>query len=495
MNRNACIQRLEAEPGGWDFIVVGGGATGLGAAVEAAARGYRTLLVEQGDFARATSSRSTKLIHGGVRYLRQGNIQLVRESLRERGLLLRNAPGIVHSLAFALPAHSWWELGWYGTGLKLYDALAGGLGLGASRWLGRDTFLQEVPTIAADGLKGGVRYQDAQFDDARLALALAQTLLDLGGLPLNYVRVEALIKDRGRIRGVVACDLETGASLKCSARVVINATGIFSDAVRRLDEPNAPRRLTLSQGAHVVLDRSLFPGTTALIVPRTVDGRVLFAIPWLDRVLVGTTDTPVEEPDSEPRPLTVEVDYLLDHIGRHLVRAPARTDVLSAWAGLRPLVGSNRASATARLPRDHDISVSKSGLVSIAGGKWTTYRKMGEDVIDAAEPVAGLQHRPSRTATLMLHEPRSSAAGVRERLHPRLSVTAEDVQRAVREEAARTVEDMLARRSRALLLDARAAIEVSSRVTAIMAQELERDAEWEMKQVVAFEKLAAGYLP
>lgn len=492
MNREAFVDHLKAEPNDWDFIVIGGGATGLGAAVEAASRGYRTLLLEQNDFAGATSSRSTKLIHGGLRYLQQGNIRLVRESLLERGRLLQNAPHLVHAIDFALPAHSVWELGWYGSGLKLYDALALGQGIGRSRMLGRDAIQNVLPTVAPEHLRGGVLYHDAQFDDARLAVALAQTLAELGGVPLNYLRADRVLKNQGQIRGVVARDLETGREIECRGRVVINAAGIFSGNVLRMDDAAAPDNLTLSRGTHIVLDRSFFPGTTALIIPKTDDGRVLFAIPWMNRVLVGTTDVSAPETCLEPRPSTAEIEYLLDHIGRYLVRQPGRDDIMSAWAGLRPLANSSRRS-TALLPRGHHIDVSPSALVTISGGKWTTYRRMGEDVLDAAEKVGGFDHRPSRTATLKLHKSSSNPAAAEESLHPELNVNASDIRRAVREEMARTLDDVLARRTRALLLDARAAMAMAQPVASIMAKELARGKEWERKQIGAFSNLARRY--
>jgi glycerol-3-phosphate dehydrogenase len=420
MNRERSLARLAGQGGGrrpWDVLVIGGGATGLGAAVEAAARGYRTALLEGYDFAKGTSSRSTKLAHGGVRYLRQGDISLVIEALRERGLLLRNAPHLVHNLRFVVPSYEWWEGPFYGAGLKVYDLLAGRLGLGPSRLLSRDETLALLPTVEPAGLRGGVVYHDAQFDDARLAITLARTLDDLGGVPVNGVRVVGLLKSaghRGLVAGVAARDDESGGLFEIPARVVVNATGVFADQVRRLDEPDAEPLLAPSQGVHLVLDRRFLPGDSAVLVPHTDDGRVLFAVPWLGRVVVGTTDTPVAAVDLEPRPLPQEVEFLLAHAGRYLTGHPRPQDVLACFAGLRPLVagagaGGGDGSAarlvrdTAALRRDHTLLVSASGLVTITGGKWTTYRRMGEDAIDAAAAVAGLPDRPSVTATLRLH--------------------------------------------------------------------------------------------
>lgn len=518
LDRAENLARLR-EPVVWDIVVVGGGATGLGAAVDAAARGYRTVLFEKHDFAQATSSRSTKLIHGGVRYLAQGNVHLVREALRERGILLANAPHLVHERNFVVPAYRFYDLPYYGIGLKLYDALSGRYRLNRSRWLTRDAVIGLVPTIRATGLRGGIVYTDGQFDDARLAITLARTLAGLGGAAVNYAPVIGLIKDGGRITGVVACDTETGAEISIKARAVINAAGVFADSVRQLDEPGASQLLCPSQGAHLVLDRSFLPGATAVLVPRTDDGRVVFAIPWHDRVLVGTTDTPRSDVSVEPRPLHEEVAYLLDYAARYLNRAPRVGDVLSTFAGLRPLMRGRAGQATAKLSRDYAVVVSESGLVTVAGGKWTTYRRMAASAVDRAAQVGQLAARPSTTAELKLHGWRTAgvngerALGVygsdapsvralcaergawREALHPALPYLAGEVVWAARHEAARSVEDVLARRTRGLFLDARATIEAADRVAAILADELGRDRPWRERQVTEFQQLAAGYLP
>lgn len=499
----------------WDIIVIGGGATGLGVAVDAAGRGYRTLLLEQHDFAKGTSSRSTKLIHGGVRYLQQGNVSLVLEALRERGLLIRNAPHLVHNLSFVVPLYDWWEGPFYGIGLKLYDMLAGKLGLGPSQLLSREETLARIPTVEPQGLKGGVVYHDGQFDDARLAVALARTLEELGGTPLNYLQVTGLVKEHGLVTGVTARDEESGEEFELPARVVVNATGVFTDGVRRLDEPACAPVIVPSQGVHLVLDRSFLPGDSAIMVPHTDDGRVLFAVPWHDRVIVGTTDTPVESIPLEPRPLPEEIDFLLAHAARYLTRDPAPDDVLSVFAGLRPLVQSGKGGTTASLSRDHTLLVSNSGLVTITGGKWTTYRHMGEETVTAAAAVAGLAERPSVTQELRIHgwsekgmaggEYGSDAGEVEglaaenpgwgDRLHQRLPYRGVDVIWGVRREYARTVEDVLARRTRALFLDARASMEMAPAVAQVMAVELGKDAVWEKVQVDAYRRLATGYLP
>jgi glycerol-3-phosphate dehydrogenase len=491
----------------------------LGAAVDAASRGYVTLLLESNDFAQGTSSRSTKLIHGGVRYLEQGNVPLVREALRERGILLKNAPHLVHPRDFVVPAYRWHELPYYGTGLKLYDLLAGRLRLGWSRWVSRAEVKRRIPTIRGAGLRGGIVYTDGQFDDARLAITLARTLADLGGTALNNAPVTGVTKRNGRISGVSGRDDESGQEFTLEARAVINATGVHVDAVRRFDDAGAPPLLTLSQGAHLVLDRSFMPGRTALLVPRTEDGRVLFAIPWHDRILVGTTDTPTSELACEPRPLGAEVAYMTEYVARYLDRRPLASDILSTFAGLRPLLRGRDGAVTSKLSREHAVVISDSGLVTVTGGKWTTYRRMAVDAVDHAARVAGLPARVSATAGLRLHGWHEDLTGgddplsvygsdvprlkelMNERpewnqpLHPSLPYRAGELIWAAREEAARSVADVLARRTRALFLDARASIEAAPRVAGLLAAELGRDALWQDKQVADFRALAGGYLP
>jgi glycerol-3-phosphate dehydrogenase len=501
----------------WDVLVIGGGATGLGTAVDAAARGLATLLLEARDFAQGTSSRSTKLIHGGVRYLASGKLALVSEALSERSILLRNAPHLVHDLEFIVPAYSWWRIPYYGLGLKFYDVLAGRHGLIHSRMLSRESALRRVPNLRAKDLRGGISYHDGQFDDARLAISLYRTVLDLGGTALNHMPVVALTKTHGRISGVLARNAESDEEFSIAARAVVNASGVFSDGIRRLDDPQAQPLIQPSQGAHVVLDRSFLPGSSALMVPRTDDGRVLFAIPWHDHVLVGTTDTTVERVEFEPRPFFEEVEFLLRHVARYLERPPRLEDVRSMFAGLRPLLNKSGSRATARLSREHAVFVSPSGLITISGGKWTTYRRMGADAVACAIALAGLSKTPSRTESLLLHGagPRAEGAPLSdygsdaddvasliaerpewgERIAPSLLCVVGEVVWATRHEAARTVEDVLSRRTRALFLDARASREAAPRVAEIMAQELGRDEAWRVDQIKAFQTLAQRYLP
>ena len=517
VNRAESIGKLTDTSLVWDVIVIGGGATGLGTAVEAASRGYRTLLVEQLDFAKGTSSRSTKLVHGGVRYLQQGNVSLVLEALRERGLLMQNAPHLVHDLAFIVPSYEWWEGPFYGVGMKVYDALAGRLGIGRSHILSREETLRRIPTLEPSGLRGGVIYHDGQFDDSRLAINLAQTLEDLGGVPVNYARVTSLMKTADLINGARVIDAETGREYEAIGRVVINATGVFADSILKMDDPGSPDMISPSQGIHLVLSKEFLPGDSAIMVPHTDDGRVLFAVPWHDRVVVGTTDTPVAQPSLEPRALEEEVAFVLKHAARYLTKHPARSDVLSVFAGLRPLVKPSDGRGTAAISRDHHLVVSASGLVTITGGKWTTYRKMGEDTIDHAALVGGLEERESRTKSLRIHgwtEKQvnqgplavygADADGIAaiisakpelgEKLHPRLPYLRAEVIWGARHEMARTVEDVLARRTRALLLDARASIESAEIVAVLLAEELGQDEAWQRSQVADYAKLASGYV-
>ena len=517
MNRNLSLEKVKSEGNTWDFIVIGGGATGLGIAVESASRGYRALLLEQGDFAQGTSSRSTKLVHGGVRYLKQGNISLVLEALRERGLLLSNAPHLVHNLSFVVPNYDWWEGPFYGIGMKLYDMLAGDLGLGPSKFLSKEQTIELIPTVEPTGLRGGVIYYDAQFDDARLAISLAQTAEDLGATVLNYIKVEKLLKDGDLVKGVIARDTETDHEYELTALAVINATGVFCDSIRKLDDPECKSLISPSQGVHLVLDRSFLPGKSAIMVPHTDDGRVLFAVPWHERVIVGTTDTQLENMSIEPRPLAEEVDFLLTHAARYLTKDPTAADVVSVFAGLRPLIASGDIMDSSVISRDHSVIISPSGLVTIAGGKWTTYRKMAEDTVNEAAILAGLPERISATNNLHLHGYTQSTeieASLQvygsdsqnikrlfsenpilgELLHPNLPYRKGEVIWAVLEDMARTLDDVLARRTRALLLDARASIDIAPQVAKLMAVELNKDEKWVLNQVDKYSELARGYI-
>ena len=518
MRRETMLERVRSRAAPWDVLVVGGGASGVGVAVDAASRGYDVLLLERGDFGKGTSSRSTKLVHGGVRYLRQGNIALVAESLRERAILRANAPHLVTVRTFVVPAYAAWERAYYGAGLTLYGMLAGRAGLGASRLIGKDEALRRVPALQPQGLRGGVVYHDGQFDDARLLIHLVATAAERGATLLNYVPVEAFTRDSaGAVDGAVARDLETGEKIAVKARVLVNAAGPFGDAVRRLADPGAEPTMAPSQGIHLVFDGAFLGGEDAVLVPRTADGRVLFAIPWQGRVLAGTTDTPVATPVEEPVPLDQEVSLVLETLARYWRSGPSRADVLSAFAGIRPLLRANAGRATSVISREHAIRVEAGRLLTITGGKWTTYRAIAEEVVTRAAALAGLPERRCHTRTLHVHghddtarpgDPLavygSDAAAIRalaaaepgldRPLDPRLPYGAAEVVWAARSEMARTVEDVLARRTRALYLDARAAEAAAPEVARLLGRELARDEAWCATQVASFRALARAHV-
>lgn len=516
-NRESALQSALNQDDVFDIAIIGGGATGLGTAVDAAARGYRVILIEQNDFAKGTSSRSTKLVHGGVRYLKQGNISLVLEAVKERGLLHLNAPHLVHSMAFVIPNYVWWDGPFYGIGMKVYDRMAGKLGLEPSRRLSKEETVAMLPTVEQEHLHGGVLYHDGQFDDARLALNLAQTATELGAVVLNYVRAEGLVKTEGLITGIEALDLESGRQFVVRTNCVVNATGVFVDTIRQQDDASTKPIVAVSQGIHLVLPKEFLPGNAALMIPKTADGRVLFAVPWHDHVVVGTTDTPVSNASLEPRPLEEELDFVMTHAAQYLSKDPTPADVRSIFAGLRPLVKHGDGANTAALSRDHTILVSESGLITITGGKWTTYRKMAQDVVDQAEIVAGIEGKPCPTTTLRIHgwteeshaeehlrvygsdaknieSLISTEPDLAERIHPALPHQRGEVVWQIRHEMARTIEDVLARRTRMLLLNARASMEAAPTVAALMARELGRDKDWENEQVQQYRALAQGYV-
>ncbi len=516
-NRNKLIEGVKSETKYWDVIIIGGGATGLGAAVDSASRGYKTLLLEQHDFSKGTSSRSTKLVHGGVRYLQQGNVALVLEALRERGLLIQNAPHLVRNQSFIVPNYDWWEGPFYGIGMKVYDMLAGKLGLGPSKNLSRKKTLELLPTIESEGLKGGVIYFDGQFDDSRLAVNLAQTALDQGASVLNYAKVTGLLKSNNTVNGVEVADQITGEKLEVNGRVVINATGVFTDEVLHMDNPKAEKIISPSQGVHIIIDKKFLQSESAIMVPHTDDGRVLFAVPWHDKIVLGTTDTPVEEPSLEPVALESEIEFILKHAAQYLTGNPTREDVRSVFAGLRPLVKAGGSKNTASLSRDHTLIISDSGLVTIAGGKWTTFRKMAQDTIDQAATVAGLNIKECVTENLRIHgwlknvdkkDPLyyygSDNVALRkliddrpelgEKLHARLPYLKAEVIWGVRNEFAVTIEDVLARRTRALLLDAKASVEMAPEVARLMAEESGLSEDWQRNQVHEYTKLAKNYI-
>jgi glycerol-3-phosphate dehydrogenase len=489
----------------WDVVIIGGGATGLGTAVDAASRGFKTLLLEQADFAKGTSSRSTKLVHGGVRYLAQGDIGLVYEALHERGTLMANAAHLVRSQEFIIPCYNWPTVFKYYAGLKIYDWLAGRLSFGKSKYLNVAEVSEEIPTIQTKNLIGGIRYYDGQFDDARLALNIAQTAAAHGATLLNYFKVTGLIKNEGMVCGLKATDLERSKEYTIHAKVVINATGVFVDEILRLDKPAAKPSVRPSQGTHLVLDKSFLSGDAALMIPKTSDGRVLFALPWYQHVLVGTTDTPLTETKLEPLALQQEIDFILTTAGQYLNRSPQRKDILSVFAGLRPLAAPDKdTGSTKEISRSHRITVSTSGLLTIIGGKWTTYRKMAEDTINRAIKIGNLPKVACPTRSICIQGGSTERSVISQlieanpklgnKLSPAFPYQLAEVIQAVRGEMARTVEDVLARRVRLLFLDARAAMFAAPIVAQLMADELGRDKKWQDAQVKTFCALANQYV-
>jgi glycerol-3-phosphate dehydrogenase len=524
----------------WDLVIIGGGATGLGAAVDAASRGLKTLLIERADFAKGTSSRSTKLVHGGVRYLAQGNIKLVKEALRERGYLLKNAPHLCSTQAFVIPVYSWFDKIFYGMGLMAYDLLAGKLSLGATKILSAKKTIEFLPSIKTENLKGGILYFDGQFDDSRLAIDLAYTAAEHGATLLNYCSLFGFEKEGKKIAGIICKDEISGNVYRIATKSVINATGVFTDHVMQMDEAEREQIVRPSQGIHLVVNKSFFASTHAMMVPKTADGRVFFAVPWHDAVVLGTTDTAIDTISAEPLPLDSEIDFILEHFNKYNAVAINRADVQSVFVGLRPLVKSGGAVATATISRDHTIVVSVSGLVTITGGKWTTYRRMSEDAVNNVifllnttskskllvkseekkvkseelrvkskeKKVKSEELRVKNggcvTSNLQIGDPEKRLAMIEaiiaedtnnaKLLHENYPYTIAEIIFAIRHELAQTVEDLLARRTRLLFLDAKVAAQVSKTAASLLAKELDKDADWVAKQVTEFEQLAQQYL-
>lgn len=517
VNRNQQIEQLAGGPAVWDILVIGGGATGLGVAMDAVARGYKTLLIEQADFAKGTSSRSTKLVHGGVRYLAQGDVRLVREASIERGLLCRNAPHLVKNQTFIIPVYSYWDMLKYTIGLKVYDWISGKLTLGSSLFISREKILELLPGVKTKGLLGGVQYHDGQFDDSRLAINLAQSIIENGGCAINYMKVTGLLKNPDqKIEGAIIKDVEKSVSYEIKAKAVVNATGVFVDDILSMDNPSGAKTICVSQGVHLVLDKKFYPSDHALMIPKTSDGRVLFAVPWHEKVVLGTTDTPVEEASLEPKALEKEISFILDTASNYLAEKPKRSDVLSVFAGLRPLAApKHEHQKTKEISRSHKIIVSPSGLFTILGGKWTTYRKMGEDMVNDIEKHFGWKHKKAATATMHIHgyaeevnwsDPfyfyGSDALLIKQRINgtanqwisESLKIHEMQVRWAVENEMARTVEDVLSRRTRALLLNAKESIRISPEVASIMAAVLGKDEKWIENEVTSYRKLAQQYI-
>ena len=515
--REGLIYKLADKTIVWDVMVIGGGATGLGVALDAVARGYKTLLIEQSDFAKGTSSRSTKLVHGGVRYLAQGNIGLVREASIERGLLCRNAPHLVKNQTFIIPIYNYWDMLKYTIGLKMYDWISGKLTLGSSIFISRKKTLENLPGINGSKLLGGVLYHDGQFDDSRLAINLVQSIIENGGCAINYIKVTGLLKnEKQKIEGAVLEDAENGNRYTIKAKAVINATGVFVDNILHMDDPSSAKSICVSQGVHLVLDKKFYPSSHALMIPETSDGRVLFAVPWHNKVVVGTTDTPVDEASLEPQALEKEINFILETASGYFTQKPKRSDVLSVFAGLRPLAApQNGEQKTKEISRSHKIIVSSSNLFTILGGKWTTYRKMGEDMIDRVEKEMHWQHKKTPTAFMHIYGYKkevnwndplyfygSDAAKIKQQMNgtagewisDSLKIHKMQVLWAVEHEMARTVEDVLSRRTRALLLNANESIRIAPQVAKIMAAQLNKGDKWARQQVEEYTKLANQYI-
>ncbi len=518
MKRETMIASMKNQPEGYDFIVIGGGATGIGIALESIARGYSTLLVEQSDFTKSTSSKSTKLVHGGVRYLAQGDLALVREACVERGRLLANAPHLVRNQSFIIPAAGFWDELMYTVGLTFYDLLAGKYSLGRSLHISKRKVLERIPTLNPKKMTAGISYHDGQFDDSRLAINALQTAASLGAHVINYMQVDSLSKDSsGKINGVYLQDKESGEGYQVKGKAIINATGIFADEVMQMDNPGMKKIIRPSQGVHIVLDKSFLPGTDAIMIPKTDDGRVLFAVPWHNRVVVGTTDTPLHESLLEPIALETEINFILNTAGRYLTKSPARKDVLSIFAGLRPLAApSGDSKKTKEISRSHKIFVSDSELFTMVGGKWTTFRRMAEDMLKKVEATKSWEITTSKTRTLRLHgymtdvdfsDPLYFYGSDRELIlelvknekdldgiiSKRLDLNKAQVVWAVRNEMARTVEDVISRRVRCLLLDSAECVRIAPVVAELMAKEMGKDAEWVKTEIQDFNKIAVNY--
>jgi len=518
MNRKELVKKLQNHLNvPWDIIVIGGGATGMGIALDAATRGYKTLLLEQSDFSKATSSRSTKLVHGGVRYLAQGDVLLVMEALHERGRILRNAPHLTKDQEFVIPIYTIWDALLYTVGLKFYDLLAGRLSLGKSYYINKKKVLDRLPLIKPQGLRGGVVYHDGQFDDARMVISMAEACVGNGGITLNYFKVHDLLKDsKNKLHGVRAQDTLTGEEYELNAKLVINATGVFADDILRMDEPGSQPTIRPSQGVHLVLEKTFLQSDSAIMIPKTPDGRVLFAIPWYDKVVVGTTDTPLDDIDLEPVALEEEVRFILETAGEYLIRPPRKEDVLCIFAGLRPLVADpNNPHSTKEVSRRHKITISPSGLLSITGGKWTSYRRMAEETIDRGIKKGMIEKRkcvtrkfslytgsiPPHNERLMIYGERAheieqiinESTETGSKLHPELPYTRAEIMWICRNEMPQNIEDMLSRRTRALILNARASLEIAPQVADIMAQELGFDQKWQKTQVKEYEQLVTLY--
>ena len=513
MNRTDSIAKLNKFTQ-WDVVIIGGGASGLGIAVDASRRGYKTLLLEKYDFGKGTSSRSTKLIHGGVRYLQNGDITLVIESLKERGILKRNAPHLVKDLSFVIPTYDWWASPFYGIGMKIYDMMAGKLGLGKSIIISKEETEKLIPNVNKKGLRGGVIYHDGQFDDSRMAITLALSANSKKTALINYCNVDGLIKKDNEITGLNFTDSINSKKYQINSKVVINATGVFAEEIIRMDQPKIEKMIQPSQGVHIVLERKFLKSKHAILIPQTSDGRVLFAVPWKDYVVVGTTDTHVKNASEEPAPLKEEIDFILKNASKYMTIKPKREDITSVFAGLRPLAATSNKQSTKEVSRSHKIDISPSGLISVLGGKWTTYRKIAEDTVDTLQAVGGLPERQCNTKTLPIfgYEPHSDwedpmhyygteskkiKAIDHEKANLSLSskffITENQIIWAIQKEMAISLEDVLARRTRCLFLDAFETEKIAPQVVSIMAKNLGLNKSWKENELSRFNTLIKKY--
>lgn len=509
MNRDLNLNKITSEES-WDLIVIGGGASGLGVALDACSRDLKVLLIEEYDFGKGTSSRSTKLVHGGVRYLKNGELSLVIEALRERGIMLKNAPHLVRNMSFIIPTYEWWDTPFYGVGLKIYDLMAGKLGLGPSQFLSKNETIEKIPNVNQDELNGGIIYHDGQFDDARMAISLSHTIEKNGGTVINYLKWDSFSYENDIVSGIKATDQITNITYELKAKVIVNATGVFAEKIMRTDDPESKIRIKPSQGVHLVLDHSFLKSENAIMVPNTSDGRVLFAVPWHDVVIVGTTDTEVKDISIEPTATDEEIDFILSNAEKYMTRKPKRSDVKSVFTGLRPLISKENTSSKS-LSRKHTIYQSKKGVFHLLGGKWTTYRKMGQDVLDLIDSTNRINLKPSKTKDLKIFGYKNGVSwndplhfygseknlvrsmGSNEPLTSSLPLTESQIIYAVQFEMAKTIEDVLSRRTRCLLIDAKECIKIAPMVAKIMSSELNSKENWEQEQIQLFLDLAKNY--
>ncbi len=505
MNRQTSLDKISTVDT-WDIIIIGGGATGMGIALDATTRGLKTLLVEKGDLANGTSSRSTKLVHGGVRYLKQFHFKLVFEAIKERKIILKNAPHLSSALPFIIPIYSYFNMLYYGIGLFLYEMLAGWeSNIGRTTLLSRKSTINNLPFIKTKNLKGGILYYDAQFNDSQLCIDIAATATNNDATIINYFECADFIKSNEKVIGIQGVDRLSQKKYTIKGKNIINATGVFSDTILQMDDPQKSSIIKPSKGVHLVFND---PGKTltkyALMSPIKQDDRVIFVIPWMGKLLVGTTDTPIEKITTEPAASMEDVAYLLNLYNSLSENKIDKNSVVSMFAGLRPLIKLSDEDATALISREHSILTSASGIITIAGGKWTTYRKMAEDVMELVIANQKLPNSKCKTEYISvdisavknktIESYILSDKSLAEKIHPAFSFTKAQVVYAIQHEMAMTIEDVLARRIRLLFLDAKAAIEAAKEVAKIFVNYANKEDEQMKEQMVAFEKIANKYL-